>query len=129
MAIVPDDLEAAMRAYHEAQAAVDTAQSDAKRLLLADRNYATADLAATGADLLVRCKSSRRLPRQARYRDGSYLSLLGGVPVRVIDAQISVATSTGRHVGAYRLVTTLLDDHRHPAAAVPLVTWRPELEG
>jgi hypothetical protein len=33
MATVPDDLEAAMRAYHEAQAAVDTAQSDAKRLV------------------------------------------------------------------------------------------------
>jgi hypothetical protein len=102
-------------------------------LLLADRNYAAADLiadlAATGADLLVRCKSSRRLPRQARYRDGSYLSLLGGVPVRVIDAQISVATSTGRHVGAYRLVTTLLDDHRHPAAdLITLYHQRWEIE-
>jgi hypothetical protein len=102
-------------------------------LLLADRNYAAADLvtdlAATGADLLVRCKTSRRLPRQAHYGDGSYLSQLGGVAVRVIDAQITIATSTGRHVGVYRLVTTLLDCHRHPAAdLITLYHQRWEIE-
>jgi len=89
-------------------------------LLLADRNFAAADLvtalAATGADLLIRCKTSRRLPVIARYRDGSYLSVLGGTRVRVIEAQISIATSAGRHTGVYRLVTTLLEHHRHPAA-------------
>jgi hypothetical protein len=89
-------------------------------LLLADRNFAAADLvtalAATGADLLIRCKTSRRLPVIARCRDGSYLSLLGGVRVRVIDAEISITTSAGRHTGGYRLITTLLDHHRHPAA-------------
>jgi hypothetical protein len=91
-------------------------------LLLADRNYAAADLitvlAATGADLLIRCKSSRRLPVLTRYRDGSYLSILGGVSVRVIDAHITIATSAGRHTGSYRLITTLLDARRHPAAEV-----------
>ncbi|TDD26721.1 transposase, partial [Nonomuraea terrae] len=39
-------------------------------LLLADRNFAATDLlnqlAATGADLLVRCKSGRNLPAVAR---------------------------------------------------------------
>ena len=89
-------------------------------LLLADRNFAAADLvtalAATGADLLIRCKTSRRLPVIARCRDGSYLSLLGGVRVRVIDAEISITTSAGRHTSGYRLITTLLDHHRHPAA-------------
>jgi hypothetical protein len=88
-------------------------------LLLADRNFAAADLvtalASTGADLLIRCKTSRRLPVLTRYRDGSYLSVLGGVRVRVIDAQISIATSAGGHTGAYRLVTTLLDCRRWPA--------------
>jgi Transposase DDE domain len=35
--------------------------------------------------------------------------------VRVIDAQIRIATSAGGHTGAYRLVTTLLDCRRWPA--------------
>ena len=46
-----------------------------------------------------------------RYRDGSYLSRFGGVPVRVIDAQITITTTAGRRTGTYRLITTLLD-HR-----------------
>ncbi len=88
-------------------------------LLLADRNYAAAELvktlAATGADLLIRCKNGRRLPVITRYRDGSWLSTIGTVRVRVIDAQISVATTDGIRTGGYRLITTLLDAHRYPA--------------
>ena len=49
-----------------------------------------------------------------RYRDGSYLSQIGAVRVRVIECQITIATSAGRHTGAYRLATTLLG--RYPAA-------------
>ena len=102
-------------------------------LLLADRNYAAADLitklAATGADLLVRCKTGRRLPARARCHDGSYLSMLGGVPVRVIDAQITVTTRAGRRTGVYRLVTTLLDCRRHPGAElITLYHQRWEIE-
>jgi hypothetical protein len=88
-------------------------------LLLADRNFAAAavltDFAATGADLLIRCKTGRRLPIQRRYRDGSHLSRLGTLTVRVIDAEITISTSLGRQTGHYRLVTTLLDHHRYPA--------------
>ncbi|SCL19037.1 Transposase DDE domain-containing protein [Micromonospora inyonensis] len=88
-------------------------------LLLADRNYAAADLittlAATRADLLIRCKNGRRLPVITRYRDGSWLSTIGTVRVRVIDAQISVTTTDGIRTGGYRLITTLLDPHTHPA--------------
>jgi hypothetical protein len=88
-------------------------------LLLADRNYAAADLiktlTATRADLLIRCKSSRRLPVIGRYRDGSWLSTIGTVRVRVLDAQISVKTTSGIHTGSYRLITTLLDPRTHPA--------------
>jgi hypothetical protein len=88
-------------------------------LLLADRNFAAAtliaDLAATGADLLIRCKTGRRLPIQRHYRDGSHLSRLGTTTVRVIDAEITISTSLGRQTGTYRLVTTLLDHHRYPA--------------
>jgi hypothetical protein len=44
-------------------------------LLLADRNFAAADLigriASTGADLLIRAKSNRILPAITRLPDGS----------------------------------------------------------
>jgi len=88
-------------------------------ILLADRNFAAADLlaqiAATGADLLVRLKDGRKMPVLARYPDGSYLSILGRLPVRVIEAEITIATTTGHRTGLYRLATTLLDHHQHPA--------------
>jgi hypothetical protein len=41
--------------------------------------------------------------------------VLGSVPVRVVDCQITITTSTGRHTGLYRLATTLCDHHRYPA--------------
>lgn len=89
-------------------------------LLLADRNYAAADLiktlAATKADLLIRCKNGRRLPMLARHRDGSWLSTIGTVRVRVVDAAITVKTSDGTRTGNYRLITTLLDPRTHPAS-------------
>jgi hypothetical protein len=88
-------------------------------LLLADRNYAAADLlataAATGADLLVRVKTGRNLPTIRRLHDGSWLSKIGTLTVRVIDARISITTAAGTHTGDYRLVTTLLDPRTHPA--------------
>jgi hypothetical protein len=88
-------------------------------LLLADRNYAAADLlkafAATGADLLIRCKANRKLPIVRRYHDGSWLSVIGTLQIRIIEARISITTTSGTHTGDYRLITTLLDAHRHPA--------------
>ncbi|MCX4759344.1 IS4 family transposase [Kitasatospora purpeofusca] len=88
-------------------------------LLLGDRNFAAADLlnrlAATGADLLVRCKSGRRLPPVARCGDGSFLARLGTLTVRIIDAEISIVTSRGARTGHYRLLTTLTDPSEHPA--------------
>jgi len=89
-------------------------------ILLGDRNFAAKDLlaqiAATGADLLVRIKNNRRMPVLARYRDGSYLSMLGPLRVRMIEAEITITTTTGRHTGIYRLATTVLDPDRYPAA-------------
>jgi hypothetical protein len=91
-------------------------------LVLADRNFAAAaligQLAATKADLLVRVKANRKLPVLARYHDGSYLSQIGTVPVRVTECQITIATSAGRRTGSYRLATTLLDPGRYPAAGL-----------
>jgi len=102
-------------------------------ILLLDRNFAARDLittlAATGAEILVRCKTSRIMPVLARYPDGSYLSHLGATRVRVIDAEIAITTSTGRRTSTYRLVTTLLDHHRHPAGElVTLYHQRWEIE-
>lgn len=88
-------------------------------ILLADRNFGAkdlvADIAATGADVLIRLKNGRRMPVLARYPDGSYLSTLGALRVRVIDCEITIATTAGQHTGVYRLATTLLDHHRYPA--------------
>jgi hypothetical protein len=96
-------------------------------LLLADRYYGAADLlrgvSATGAQFLVRVKigsTAPKLPTLRRLPDGSYASVFGGIPVRVVDAEITIATKTGRATGTYRLITTLLDPHRFPA--VELVT-------
>lgn len=91
-------------------------------LLLADRNFAAgallAAIAATEADFLVRVKTGQgapKLPALRRLHDGSYLSVFGGISVRVVDAEIIIATKTGQSTGAYRLITTLLDPRRYPA--------------
>jgi hypothetical protein len=89
-------------------------------LLLADRNYAAASLittlAATGAQLLIRCKNGRKLPILRHHHDGSWLSIIGGLPIRVIDAQITITTTAGTHTSSYRLLSTLLNPATHPAA-------------
>ncbi|MEU5547687.1 IS4 family transposase [Streptomyces sioyaensis] len=89
-------------------------------IVLLDRDFAAQSLvtavAATGAHVLVRARNGRRLPVLRRNGDGSYLSRLGAVPVRVIDCEITITTATGRRTGLYRLVTTLTDHRTHPAA-------------
>jgi RecA/RadA recombinase len=94
-------------------------------LVLADRNFAAGHLLArvadTGAHLLVRAKtgaSAPNLPVLRRHRDGSYRSTFGGKVVRVVEAEITVTTTAGTLTGVYRLITTLLDHHRHPAGAL-----------
>jgi Insertion element 4 transposase N-terminal/Transposase DDE domain len=102
-------------------------------IVLLDRNFdATAligELVATGTDLLVRLKSNRKLPVLRRYPDGSFLSQIGTVQVRVVECEITIATSAGRRTGVYRLATTLLEDRQHPAAElVTLYHQRWEIE-
>jgi hypothetical protein len=97
-----------------------TAHLRAGMLLLADRNFDAgtflADIAATGADLLVRLKANRRPPLLHRHHDGSIASIIAGIPVRVIEALITVTGADGtRRTEHYRLVTTLLDPHHYPA--------------
>ena len=84
-------------------------------VLLADRNFRAgllaAQVAGTGADFLIRVRtgtSAPGLPVLTRLPDGSWLSRFGGIPVRVIDAQVTCATTAGRAASRCRLVTTLL---------------------
>jgi hypothetical protein len=89
-------------------------------VLLADRNFDAGDflaaVSATGAELLVRLKANRRPALIGRYRDGSIGSIIAGVPVRIIEATITVTGADGtRRAEHYRLVTTLLDTEGYPA--------------
>ncbi len=102
-------------------------------IVLADRAFASQALvqaiARTGAHTLVRVKQGRRLPVLGRLDDGSSLSCLGAVQVRVIDCEISVATTAGLRRSGYRLVTTLTDHRTHPATElIALYHQRWEIE-
>jgi len=97
-------------------------------LCLADRQFfghalwqAAAD---TGADLLWRVKHNLRLPREAVLADGSYLTTVypsdkdrrhrrGGIRVRVVEYRLEGITDAEP---LYRVVTTVLDPRRAPAA-------------
>jgi hypothetical protein len=82
-----------------------------------DGNAFFADVDRTGAMLLARAKAARN-PAVVRYLpDGSYLSCLDGLDVRIIDAGVAMTGADGTRVAdSYRLITTLTDHHRYPAA-------------
>jgi hypothetical protein len=104
----------------------------APMIVLADRNFAAADLidkiAARGADLLIRVKSGRRLPVCRRCADGSWLSRIGPVEVRVIRAQITIDTGERRRSEAYQLITTVTDADCPATEIVGLYHQRWEIE-
>lgn len=103
-------------------------------VLLGDRNFAGAQLigqiARTGAQLLVRCKDSRQLPALQRLADGTWISRVNGMRVRVIDAHVNVhLEGAGWRSQHYRLITTLCEADRYPAAdLVALYHQRWEVE-
>jgi hypothetical protein len=72
-------------------------------LLLADRafdsNDLLADIAAQGTQFLIRATSTRRPPVLALLPDGSYLTRIGGFPLRVIEAEIHSRTADGGDFG------------------------------
>jgi Transposase DDE domain. len=90
-------------------------------LCLADRGffgYALWDQAvATGADLLWRIKSTLRLHDVERLRDGSYRARLRSngrlINVRLIQFTLTFKSRPAEH---YRLITTITDPRRAPAA-------------
>jgi hypothetical protein len=96
---------------------------DKTMLLLMDRGFDggqfLAAAAATGAQFLTRLTSTRRLPALRHLPDGSFLSVIGGVKVRVITAAVTVTCHDGTvYGGVYRLATTLLDHRAYPADAL-----------
>jgi transposase IS4-like protein/DDE family transposase len=91
-----------------------------RMLLLADRGFDANDflaaVATTGAQFLIRLTPRRRPAVLAVLSDGSYLTRLGTLQVRIIDADLTMTTDDGdRLTEHYRLATTLLDHRRHPA--------------
>ena len=90
-------------------------------IVLTDRglsgNVLLADIAGTGADFLARLSASRKPPVLHRLPDGSFLSVLGSVQVRIIECQITISTTAGTQTGIYRVATTLLDHHLTPPSS------------
>jgi Insertion element 4 transposase N-terminal/Transposase DDE domain len=92
-------------------------------LVLADRAFDNAtflkEATATGAAFLVRAKASRNPEVLQILPDGSYLSRIGTLPVRIIEAHITVTGASGSHThDRYRLITTLADPSRYPATVL-----------
>jgi hypothetical protein len=90
---------------------------------LADRGFDggafLAAVAATKAQFLVRLNATRRPPVLRHLPDGSFTSVIGGVKVRIIAAEVTVTCHDGTAYGGwYRLATTLLDHRAFPAAAL-----------
>jgi hypothetical protein len=84
-----------------------------------DANAFLAEIAATGAMLLARSKSTRNPQVLEHLPDGSYLSCLDGLTVRIIEADLTMTGADGSCVqDRYRLITTLLDYRRYPAGTL-----------
>src|SRR5262245_24556770 len=88
--------------------------------LPADRAYDPAGLlaaiAATRAHFLVRGSASRKPEVGEILPDGSCLSRVDGLRVRIIEADLDVHGADGTRIGdGYRLITTLTDRRRYPA--------------
>lgn len=96
---------------------------DETMLVLMDRGFDAGEflrqVAATKAQFLVRLTATRRPPVLSHLPDGSFTSVIGGVKVRIIAAQVTVTCHDGtRYGGVYRLATTLLDHRAYPAGAL-----------
>lgn len=96
---------------------------DAGMLVLLDRGFDGDEflraIHATGAQFLVRAKANRRPFGAACLPDGSYLTRIAGMTLRVVEVQITVTGADGSRVGeVYRLITTLTDHRTDPAATL-----------
>ena len=84
-----------------------------------DSNAFLAEVHASGAMLLCRAKSARTPEVLCHLPDGSYLSRLDGLDVRIIEAGVMMTGAGKTRIGdRYRLITTLPDPARYPASAL-----------
>lgn len=117
-----------------AAAAALWARLDASMLLLADAAFdadkVMAAIAGRGAQFLIRVNAVRKPAVLAVLPDGSFLTRIGGLRLRVIDAQISITGADGTQIsGRWRLITTLTDHRTDPAKTlVQLYHQRWEVE-
>lgn len=103
------------------------------RIVLADRGFDAAWLIAavraTGADLLFRMNTKTKPVPLTRLRDGTWLVRRGKTVLRLIEAEITIATTAGVQTGRYRLLTSLTDPARyHAGDIVALYHQRWEIE-
>src|ERR1022692_366180 len=129
MALVETGTRALLGAVFGPAAGGETGQArsllhllDKTMLLLTDRGFDGADFlaaVAAKAEFLARLNANRRPPVFRYLPDGSYLSVIGGVKVRIITAAVTVTCHDGTtYGGTYRLATTLLDHRAYPADAL-----------
>ena len=100
-------------------------------LVLADRGFLSYELwqqaRASGADLLWRTKANHVLEVDKRFADGSFRSRIypsqkdrrratGAIPVRVVEYRLEAPLSSDEEGTTYRLLTTITDCRRAPAA-------------
>src|SRR5258708_10817957 len=79
-----------------------------------DSNAFLAEVDATGAMLLARARSTRNPRVLAHLPDGSWLTCLDGLDVRIIEADVTVAGAGGSRTGDRdRLITTLSGHRRY----------------
>src|SRR5260221_7618578 len=90
-------------------------------LLLADRGFDANKVidAVVGvrADLLIRIKTTRiTVPVRRPFPDGSYLAVVAGHLLRIVEAQVTLTTTDGRpRTETWRLATTVTDWRAAPA--------------
>jgi len=101
-------------------------------IVLADRNFDAQRwihaVTATGAEVLVRVKNTRRPPICRALPDGSFISRVGTVEVRVITAAVTITTAESSRRETYRLITTVLDPEIPAIEIVELYHQRWEIE-
>ena len=101
-------------------------------IVLADRNFDAhrwiSAVTATGAEVLVRAKDNRRPAVCRVLADGSVISRIGTVEVRVITATVTITTATSSRREHYRLITTVLDPEVPALEIVELYHQRWEIE-
>ncbi|WP_460546558.1 IS4 family transposase, partial [Glycomyces halotolerans] len=92
------------------------------QIVLADRLFDAAWLIervrATGAHLLFRLHTNTKPVPVAKLRDGTHLVRRGKLILRLVEAEITIVTEAGTQTGHYRLLTSMVNPRRYPAAGI-----------